>query len=55
MADHPLYSTSTLIQMAGRVGRKKVDPEGKVILLVNKVTSDIKAAQEKITIANAYL
>lgn len=55
MADHPLYSTSTLIQMAGRVGRKKMDPQGKVIILVNKVTSDIKAAQEKITLANAYL
>lgn len=55
MADHPLYSTSTLIQMAGRVGRKKMDPNGKVILLVNKVTPEMKAAQEKITIANAYL
>lgn len=55
MADHPLYSTSTLIQMAGRVGRKKMDPNGKVILLVNKVTPEMKAAQEKIIIANAYL
>jgi competence protein ComFA len=55
MADHPLFLTSTIIQMAGRVGRKKIDPNGNVILMVNKITSFMHAAQEKITIANAFL
>jgi competence protein ComFA len=55
MADHPLFLTSTIIQMAGRVGRKKIDPNGNVILMVNKNTSFMHAAQEKITIANAFL
>ncbi len=55
MADHELFLTSTLIQMAGRVGRKKLDPHGKVILFANKITAVMKAAQEKITIANAHL
>lgn len=55
MADHPVFSSAMLIQMAGRVGRKKVDPKGQVILLVNKVTPFMKVAQEKITLANASL
>ncbi len=55
MADHPLFLTSTIIQMAGRVGRKKIDPGGQVILFANKITAFMKAAQEKITIANAHM
>ena len=54
-ADHPLFLTSTIIQMAGRVGRKKQDSAGNIYLLVNRITPFIKAAQEKITIANAHV
>jgi competence protein ComFA len=54
-ADHRLYSTSMLIQMAGRVGRKITSPTGKVILLANYQSSSIKHAQAKIKFANAHM
>jgi competence protein ComFA len=55
MADHSLFLTSTIIQMAGRVGRKKIDPSGIVMLLANKMTEAMKTAKEKISFANAHL
>ena len=40
-ADHKLFDFQTLIQIAGRVGRKKDSPVGKVIFLAKEYTSDI--------------
>lgn len=54
-ADHRLYTTSMLIQMAGRVGRKLNSPTGKVILLANHQTPPIHDAQAKIRFANQHL
>lgn len=54
-ADHRLYTTSMLIQMAGRVGRKLNSPTGKVILLTNHQSSSIQHAQAKIKFANDHL
>jgi len=51
-ADHRLYTTSMLIQMAGRVGRKLNAPTGKVILLTNHRSPSIQGAQAKIKFAN---
>ena len=43
-ADNELYNSYTLIQIAGRVGRKIDAPKGKVIFLVNKTTPQIGKA-----------
>lgn len=39
--DHKIYEKGTLIQIAGRVGRKKDAPSGDVIYLCEKTTQDI--------------
>lgn len=54
-ADHRLYSTSMLIQMAGRVGRKLNSPTGKVMVLANYQSPSIKQAQAKIKFANDHM
>jgi competence protein ComFA len=54
-ADHQLYSTSMLIQMAGRVGRKLNSPTGKVIALANYQSPSMKQAQAKIKFANDHM
>lgn len=54
-ADHRLYTTSMLIQMAGRVGRKLNAPKGKVILLTNHRSPSIQGAQAKIKFANDHM
>ena len=43
-ADSDIYNSQTLIQISGRVGRKIDAPEGEVIFLVNKSTSEIEQA-----------
>lgn len=43
-ADNDIYDAQALIQIAGRVGRKIDAPEGEVIFLVNKETTEIKKA-----------
>ena len=43
-ADNEMYDSQTLIQIAGRVGRKIDAPDGEVVFLVNKETEDIKNA-----------
>jgi competence protein ComFA len=53
--DHPLMNAAMLIQMAGRVGRKSISPEGKVIALVNKITPNMLEANEKMKFANDHL
>ena len=40
-SDNKIYEKGTLIQIAGRVGRKKDAPFGEVIYLCEKVTIDM--------------
>lgn len=54
-ADHKLFETATLIQIAGRVGRKKDEPFGEVIFIAKKKTKNIVEAIEDINDKNAYL
>lgn len=54
-ADNELYNSQTLIQIAGRVGRKIDAPEGEVIFLVNKRTSEISDAISTIESKNRHL
>ena len=54
-ADNELYNSQTLIQIAGRVGRKIDAPEGEVVFLVNKTTSEIKQAITTIESKNRHL
>ena len=54
-ADHPLYTSSMLIQMAGRVGRKLNAPTGKVFVLTNHQSPSIRRAQAKIKFANDHV
>lgn len=54
-ADNELYNSQTLIQIAGRVGRKIDAPEGEVIFLVNKRTSEIDDAISTIKSKNRHL
>lgn len=54
-ADHYLYNESTLVQIAGRVGRKFDAPEGEVIFLGSKETIAIKNAIEQIRRKNTDL
>lgn len=55
MANHNVYSKEMIIQIGGRVGRKKDFPTGDVFLLANKVTSQMKEAINEINNANKYL
>ena len=54
-ADSDIYNSQTLIQIAGRVGRKIDAPEGEVIFLVNKRTTDIDEAITTIKSKNRNL
>ena len=54
-SDHKIYEKDTLIQIAGRVGRKKDAPTGEVIYLCEKVTQDIKESIEEIKKNNEAL
>ena len=54
-ADNELYNSQTLIQIAGRVGRKIDAPEGEVVFLVNKTTDEIKSAISTIESKNRHL
>ena len=54
-ADNEIYNSQTLIQISGRVGRKIDAPEGEVLFLVNKTTSEIKDAISTIKIKNRDL
>ena len=52
-ADHRLFNVSSLIQIAGRVGRLKNYPRGDVIFLGKEQTFDIKEAIRRIKSFNA--
>lgn len=54
-ADNELYNSYTLVQIAGRVGRKIDAPKGKVIFLVNKTTDQIQKAIRTIRSKNRHL
>lgn len=43
-SDHSIYTASALIQIAGRVGRKKDAPEGEVIFLSDRTTKAMEEA-----------
>lgn len=47
-ADSNLYDSASLIQIAGRVGRKLESPTGEVILYGSYLTDDIKRCQDEI-------
>lgn len=54
-ADHPLMDEKTIVQMAGRVGRKTVSPQGKVIVICQTISPSIQASQRRIRTANEAL
>lgn len=56
-ADHKLYTKETLIQIAGRVGRKTTAPEGEVIFIGEYQSENIKECIREISAINkkAYL
>lgn len=54
-AHHILYDSATLLQMAGRVGRKADAPTGSVMFLAKRKTKAMKEAIEEISDANRHL
>lgn len=52
MADHDLYDFKALVQISGRVGRKKDDPIGRVIFLLDKENEQITKCINEIKRAN---
>ncbi len=53
--DERIYDSSTLIQTAGRAGRKMDAPTGEVIFFAEKETEDIKNAIREIEFCNTFL
>jgi len=53
--DRKIYSSSTLIQIAGRVGRKSDAPDGMVTFLAEKPTEEMHNAIKEITFCNTFL
>ena len=54
-ADHVLYTSAALIQIAGRAGRKKDCPTGEVIFIGSKKTNEMETAIAEIERANKSL
>ncbi len=54
-ANHSIYSSYSLVQIAGRVGRKKEEPEGEVIFLANELNEEINKSIRTIEEANKNL
>ena len=54
-ADHPIYDDASLIQIAGRAGRKKDAPEGEVIFIAERKTEYMEKAIREINAANEKL
>ena len=54
-ADHKLYDSHALVQIAGRVGRKKDAPDGEVIFFASKKTKEMEKAIDEIKSANSSL
>jgi competence protein ComFA len=51
-ADHAVYTRSTLIQIAGRVGRDVKDPGGEVMFLCRSLSDGVKACVSDLRHAN---
>lgn len=54
-SDNKIYEKATLIQIAGRVGRKVDAPTGEAIFLARKTTKDMVAAINDIIRSNEAL
>ena len=54
-ADHPIYDEASLIQIAGRAGRKKDAPDGEVIFIAERKTIYMERAISEINAANEKL
>jgi len=54
-SDHAIYTKSALVQIAGRVGRKKDAPDGEVIFLSDKKTEAMVGATSEISAKNSHL
>ena len=54
-AHHKIYDEGTLVQIAGRVGRKIDAPEGEVIFIANRKTKAMDMARENIINSNKAL
>ena len=54
-ADHPLYTSAALIQISGRVGRKKDAPTGEVVFIAKRETKEMVDAVQEIELANKSL
>ena len=54
-ADHVLYTSQALIQISGRVGRKKDCPTGEVIFIASKKTKEMEVCVDEINKANESL
>ena len=54
-ADHQIYDSQSLIQIAGRVGRKKDYPEGEVYFIAKQETEPIQKCIYEIQAANKTL
>ena len=54
-SDSKIYDSGTLIQIAGRAGRKKDDPTGKVIFIAKKKTKEMEDANASIIQSNKAL
>ncbi|MCQ2776174.1 MAG: DEAD/DEAH box helicase family protein [Bacilli bacterium] len=55
MADHSVYTQYSLVQIAGRVGRKADAPEGEVIFIGKEINESMAKAREDIISANESL
>jgi len=54
-ANHTVFDHRCLIQISGRVGRKKNHPTGKILLLTNKMNNEIKKAIQDIQKSNSLI
>ena len=54
-AHHQIYDSATLIQIAGRVGRKKDATEGEVIFIAKENTKHMQGAVSEICASNKIL
>jgi competence protein ComFA len=50
-----IYTSSTLIQISGRAGRKADAPDGEVTFLIEKETEEIHDAIKEIQFCNTFL
>lgn len=51
-SDHPVFDANSLIQMAGRVGRKAEHPNGEVWFVGSRITEAMQAAHKRIVYLN---